>query len=130
MFAFLCLLSQTAFALDKDDEAALRDTQKLLGDQAALKAFTKDNPDAAKALDQTKELTKGNPQQQAELNNISSSIFADMVKNNNGDSAAIQNQLQQALKDPSSFLNSLSPEQQARIRGLASEIDKQNAAKK
>ena len=40
--------------------------------------------------------------------------------------AAIQDQLQNALKDPKAFMNGLSPEQQARIRSLASEIEKKN----
>lgn len=36
----------------------------------------------------------------------------------------------EALKDPNAFMNGLPPEQQKRIRELASEIDKQNAANK
>lgn len=127
---FAILHVPSAFALDKDDEDALKDTQKVLTDEEALKAFTKDNKDAAGAVNQVNKLTNGNKAQNAEVNAISSDIFTDMVKSTNGDSAQIQEKLQQALKDPAAFMNSLTPEQQARIRGLASEIDKQNANNK
>ena len=121
------LPAPSAFALDSHDEEALKNTKALLTDEAALKAFTKDNPDAGKALQQIQALTGGNKAQMNEVNNLSSSIFEDMVKANNGDNAAIQAQLQEALKDPAGFLKRLSPEQQARIRNLASELDKKNA---
>ena len=75
-----------------------------------------------------KSLTHGNVQQQAEVNDISSSIFAEIVRQSNGDTIAIQAKLQQALKDPKGFMNSLSPEQQARIHSLAGQLDKQNGA--
>mgnify|MGYP003342434786 CR=1 FL=1 len=90
-------------------------------------AFAKDNPDALNALGQVDKLTQGNKAQKTEVNAISSDIFASMVKDQNGDSGAIQAKLREALKDPRGFMNSLTPEQQARIRGLASELEKQNA---
>ncbi|HEY8280257.1 MAG TPA: hypothetical protein VIH99_11580 [Bdellovibrionota bacterium] len=122
------LVSMPAFALDKNDEQALKETQNLLSDEKALAEFTKGNPAAANALDQVKIMTGGDATKQAEIKNISSSIFTDMVKANNGDPAAIQSQLQNALKDPQAFMKSLSPEQQKRIRDLASELEKKNAA--
>ncbi|MGZ3700694.1 MAG: hypothetical protein ACXWSD_02865 [Bdellovibrionota bacterium] len=125
--AAILAFSNGAYALDKDDADALADTQKLLHDQDALNAAAKDNKDATGALDQVNQMTAGNTKQKAEVNDISSTVFSDMVKNTNGDPAAMQEKLQQALKDPGAFLKSLPPEQQARIRGLASEMDKQNA---
>jgi hypothetical protein len=123
----LLFLSPTAFALDKDDEAALADTQKLLSDQQALDAFAKDNKDAQNALGQVDQLTGGNQAQKAEVNAIASSAFADMIKAENGDNAAVLLKLQQGLKNPAAFLKTLSPENQARLRQLGAEIDKQNA---
>jgi hypothetical protein len=122
----LLLSATSVLALEKNDEDALKDTQSLLSDQAAMNAFAKDNKDATHALDQVNELTRRNRQQQAEVNDISSSIFSDIVKQNNGDTVAIQAKLQQALKDPKGFMNSLSPEQQARIHSLAGQLDQQN----
>ena len=127
ILALLALAGPSGHALDANDEDALKDTQKLLGDEAALRAFAKDNPDALNALGQVDKLTQGNKAQKTEVNAISSDIFASMVKDQNGDSGAIQAKLREALKDPKGFMNSLTPEQQARIRGLASELEKQNA---
>jgi len=118
-----------AFALDQADEDALRDTQKLLGDQTRMKEFGRTDAEAGKALNQVKQLTGNDPAKQAEINGIASSVFADMVKSNNGDTVSMHDQLQKALADPKAFMNGLSPEQQKRIRDLASEIDKKNAAK-
>ncbi len=127
LIAVFFFYGSSANALEGGDQAALNDTQKLLHNQQALDNFTKDNPDAAKTLDQVKQITGGNKQQIGAVNDISSDIFADMVRANPNDSAAIFTKLQQALKDPKGFMNNLTPEQQARIRGLASEIDKKKA---
>jgi len=123
VFLFSCT---AALALDKADEDALKDTQGLLNDQKRLEELGKTDAEAGKALNQVKMLTQSDPKKQAELNAISSSIFANMVKSNNGDTITMQDQLQKALADPKAFMNGLSPEQQKRIRDLASEIDKQN----
>lgn len=129
----LALLSShptVSFALDPDDEAALADTQKLLNNQQALEAFAKDNPDAKKALDQASIAVGGDKKKQAEMNSLSADVFKDLVKSSNGDSAAMQEKLQQALKDPGAFLQQLTPEQQKRARDLASEMEKQQGAAK
>ena len=60
------------------------------------------------------------------MNDIASSVFTDMVHQNNGDTVTMHDQLQKALSDPKAFMNGLSPEQQKRIRNLAAEIDKDN----
>jgi hypothetical protein len=113
-----------AFALDKDDEDALADTQKLMSDEQALKAFAKDNKDAQGALDQVDKMTGGNKQQNAEVNGIASDVFANMVKQNNGDSAAIMQQLQDGLKDPEKFMKSMPAADQARIKALEAQMEK------
>lgn len=120
------LLAGPALALDKDKQDALKNTQALLASPEAMKAFAKDNADASRALEQTNQITKGNKAQNAEITDISSSVFADMVKQNDGDAAAMQEKLQNALKDPAAFIKTLSPQQQERIRSLASEMEKQN----
>ncbi len=122
-------LSGNSYALDQTDEDALKDTQALLHSQQRMEDFAKTNPDAQKALGDVHRLTNGDPAAKAEINSISSAVFEDMVRSNNGDSAALQLKLQQALKDPKAFMQTLSPEQQARIRALASEIDAKNAKK-
>lgn len=128
-------LSLTALALpgahaaDKSDGEDLKNLQTLLANPNAVREFAKGNKDALGALDQVNELTKGNQAQQVEINNIGSTILSDMDNKSNHDPMSIESQLQQALKDPKAFLQALPPEQQARIRNLASDLDKQNAAK-
>ncbi len=116
------------FALEQADEDALRDTQKLLGDQKRIEELSRTDAEASKALNQVKQLTGNDPAKQAEISGIASSIFTDMVKSNNGDTVTMHDQLQKALADPKAFMKGLSPEQQRRIRDLASEIDKKNEA--
>lgn len=130
LFLPLFLASTSAPALDPADEAALKETQALLNSPAQMEKLGATEADAGKALEQVKKMTNNDPKKAAELNAISSAIFEDMVKSSNGDSAGIEEKLQQALKDPKAFMNSLPADQQQRLRGLASEIDKENAAKK
>jgi len=126
----LSILGRSAFALDQTDQDALKDTEKLLGDQKRMEELGKSDAEAGKALNQLKQITGNDPKAQAEVNNIASTVFSDMVHKNNGDTVSMHDQLQKALADPKAFMNSLPPEQQKRIRDLASEIDKKNAAAK
>ncbi|MGZ3693465.1 MAG: hypothetical protein ACXWQO_04690 [Bdellovibrionota bacterium] len=109
--------------LNATDQAALADTQNLLNNQARLSEFTKGNPNAASALDQIKKLTNNDPKKQAEIKQLSSDIFANMTKASNGNDAAMMTKLQEGLRNPASFMQSLSPEQQAKIKAMAAEID-------
>lgn len=127
-FSAALFFSQSALAeLTAEQKAALANTQELLGSQAQLSEFTKGNPKAAGALDEVKRLTNNDPKKQAEINQISSDIFKSMAQKSNGDDNAMMNQLQEGLRNPASFMQSLTPEQQARIKAMAAEID---AAKK
>jgi uncharacterized protein YdbL (DUF1318 family) len=127
LLATLTLLSSgPAFALDASDAEALASTQQLLGNQNAMLDVAKHDAGAKGAMDQINQITKGDSRQTAEMNAISSSVFADMVKNTNGDSVAVQEKLQLALKDPGAFIKTLTPEQQARLNGLATQVAKQN----
>ena len=114
---FACLLAlsfsnTSAFALDQNDEDALKDTQKLLGDQNRMNELGRTDAEAGKALNQLKSISGNDPKVQAEMNTIASSVFTDMVQNNNGDTVTMHDQLQKALADPKAFMNGLSPEQQ------------------
>jgi hypothetical protein len=126
-FATLIYLFSATFAfsgtLDKNQQAALADTQDLLKNQARLSEFTKGNPDAAGALDKIKQLTNNDPKKQDELKAISSDIFASLTNNTSGNDAAMMGKLQEGLRDPASFMRSLTPAQQARIKAMAAEID-------
>lgn len=126
LFIFLTFALSTAQAaeLDAQQKAALADTQNLLNNQARLSEFTKGNPDAANALNQFKQLTGGDPQKQAQLQKLSSDIFTNITKQTGGNDAAIMQKLQEGLRNPASFMQSLTPEQQAQLKAMAAEIDK------
>jgi hypothetical protein len=121
------VLSSSSFALDKEQQDALKDTDDLLTNQQRLDAFAKENPDAKNALGDVKKLTGGDPKAMAEVNAISSSVFQDLVKGSGGDEAAVMQKLQEGLKNPAAFMQNLSPEQRARIQKLGAEIDAKNA---
>lgn len=124
---FALALSLPAHALDKETDDALKDTEDLLTNQQRLDAFAKENPDAKNALGDLDKLTGGDPKTQAEVQAISAAVFRDMVKANNGDDAAVMLKLQEGLKNPGAFLQGLSPEQRAKIKAMAAEIDAKNA---
>jgi hypothetical protein len=130
IFAFILALSAStsAFALDQTDQDGLKDTQALLGDQKRMEEMGRTDAEMGKALNQLKQISGNDAKVQAEVNAVASSVFSDMAHKNSGDSVSIHDQLQKALADPKAFMNGLSPEQQKKIRDLASEIDKKNAA--
>ena len=78
---------------------------------------------AERLLQQVQKLTGDDPHRQAQVNSITSDVFADLVREKNGDTAAIQERLEKAMADPKGFMNSLSPAQQEKIRSLAREIE-------
>lgn len=107
--------------LSAEDQAALKDTQALLKNPAALKGLVGDDERAALAA--IENLTKGTPGADGKIYDVSSEIFASIVKKANGDSAEIQRLLLEAQANPKKFMESLSPEQQAKIRAVAGQIE-------
>lgn len=121
LFVLLPAGSVLAGELSADDQEALRKTQALLQNPNALKE--EGNADEKAALAEISKLTKGDPKAEAQIHGLSADIFGDVVKKNNGDSAAIMKSLLEAQANPQKFMESLSPAQKAEIRRIASEID-------
>jgi len=124
--ACLAVGSFTAFSafgqLDAESQKALEDTKSLLQNPQVLKGPA-GNPNEKAALAEVDKLFQKNPQGAQQVNNLSAQIFEDMVKKNNGDSAAILNNLANAQKDPKAFLQTLTPAQQAQIKELAKDLE-------
>jgi hypothetical protein len=111
----------SAFAGSPETQQALDQTKALLQNPNALK--TSGSKDEKAALDAVANLTNGVPGAEASMQSLSAGIIEDVVKKTNGDPAAIQSLLLDAQANPGKFLESLSPQQQAEIRRIASEID-------
>jgi hypothetical protein len=111
----------SAFASAPETQQALDQTKALLQNPNALKASGSKEEKAA--LDAVANLTKSVPGAEASMQSLSASIIEDVVKKTNGDPAAIESFLLEAQGNPGKFLESLSPQQQAEIRRIASEID-------
>ena len=123
--AGLFLLPSFALALDPADEQALAEVQALLQNPQVLKGPAGNASEKA-ALAEIEKLTKGDAKAQQDIHQLSSEIFTDMVKKDGTDEGAIMKALLEAQQNPGKFMQSLSPEQQKKIRELASEIDKKN----
>lgn len=123
---FGLLLPVSAPAFDEADQAALSEVQALLQDPAALKGPA-GNPQEKAALAEIEKISK-DPAVRQGIHQVSSDIFTDLAKTHDGNEGGIGAALIEAQRDPAKFMRSLSPEQQKKIRDLASEIDKKNGA--
>jgi hypothetical protein len=127
IFALL-LLPAFAFAAEEGNQEqevkeALEQTKALLNDTAFRNGYQSD-PNAKEAHAKVKEIVGNNSRQQQEIYSLSSEAFEKIVADAKGDPGKIMEILQKAQADPKEFMRSLPPEQQKRIRELASEIDK------
>jgi anion-transporting ArsA/GET3 family ATPase len=125
LIAGLFLLPAFALAFEEADDKALAEVQALLQNPEVLKGPAGNQKEKA-ALAEIEKLTKGDPKAQQEINQLSSDIFTKMVQTNGAGEGDIMKALLEAQQNPGKFMQSLSPEQQKKIRDLASEIDKKN----
>ncbi len=61
--------------------------------------------------------------QTQEIYNLSSSIFVDLAKNNNQDPNEMMRSLEAAQRDPAAFINSMTPEQKAKLKDIATQLE-------
>lgn len=115
--------------LKSDDADSLQKTQNLLKDKAAREAFIKENPEAQQHVNQMNSLGMS-ANQQNEIYGVSSEIFAQLIKENNGDSVAVSKMLLEAQKNPEAFYKSLSPESQAKIKAMGFQLEEKNSPNK
>jgi hypothetical protein len=99
-------------------------TRKLLTDPETREREGLNNADAKAAHQKILDLTGSNSQQTEAIYGISADAFQDITNRTKGDTSAILDILTKAQKDPKAFFQSLSPDQQARIKTLGAEIDK------
>lgn len=109
--------------LDAASQDALQKTKALLTDQAQRDQYSKTNAEAAQADQNLKALMGNNSADTAQAYQLSSEIFDTLVKQTNGDPVALQKILSEAMKNPAAFAQQLTPEQKAKLSGLAQKAE-------
>jgi hypothetical protein len=114
--------------LDKYNQEALKKTQDFLKNKSEREAFINKSPDAQPYAQKMNDMGM-NESQKNKTFNISADVFAELVKENNGDAAAVQKMLLNAQQNPEAFYNSLSPENKKMIESLGSEMEAMMSSK-
>lgn len=124
----LCLISQVGLAnsLSAEDKEALRKTQEVLNNPQLRQDYLSKASDGQKVGNKLNAVTK-DPKQQNEIYNLSSEIFADMVKEAGGNEVKLMELLSNAQKNPKGFANSLKPEHRQKLKSLGHKIEKSDS---
>lgn len=132
-FLMLSLLLSVLGASDtraqnvRDDEAnrkALEDTQKLLRDRIQREQAIQGSEPAQKANQEAQTLG-GSAQNADQIYSLSAEIFANIVKQSNGDAAKMQQMINDAALHPEKLDLFMTPEIRQQLKGLANEIERQ-----
>lgn len=120
------------FASGEEDPAvasALKDTKDLLKNKSQREELFKKDERAKTANSQVDSVTGGNAAQSQQIYDISSDAFSSVMQNVGNDPNKAMELLQKAQGNPEAFFKSLPPEVQAKIRGVASDIEKNGKTK-
>ena len=122
------LLATTVSFADDDLDPALKDVQELLRTESKRHEVIKDSPKAQQADAFALQAVGGNQQLKNEVYDVSADIMATVQRLSGGDPAKMQQMLQKALQNPGEFLKSLPADQQAKIRGIANQVEKNKSS--
>ena len=122
------LLATTVSFADDDLDPALKDVQELLHTESKRHEVIKDSPKAQQADAFALQAVGGNQQLKNEVYDVSADIMATVQRLSGGDPAKMQQMLQKALQNPGEFLKSLPADQQAKIRGIANQVEKNKSS--
>jgi hypothetical protein len=107
--------------LDSQSTDALAATLRMLTDPAARGQVIAGDPNAAE-IDRQVQGMAGTPALAQEVYGIAAEVFADLVRNTDGDPRRMSEALDQAKSDPAGFAAMLRPETLDRLRELATKI--------
>lgn len=111
--------------LDAASEEALRRTQSLMTNPGERDKMIRDNPELQAMEHNINNVAAGNGTVKNGIYDISSKVFATIVKKSNGDATKMKLLLQEAQSNPEKFYNeNFSAAEQAAIRGIAQEVEK------
>jgi hypothetical protein len=121
--SFICAAGLArAGQLDPSNQDAVNQTKQVMTDPEKLKAATANDPQAKQA-DENAERLMGNKTDTADLYKLSADIFGNVASDANGDPAKMQESLNQALKNPAGFADSLTPDQAAKLHQLTNKVE-------
>lgn len=115
---------------DQATEKALKDTQNLLKNKSQREALFKKDSKAKEADSKVNSVTGDDAANSQKLYDISADIMPSLMQAVGNDPNKAMELLQKAQTDPEGFYKSLPPEIREKIRGVASDIESKNAAKK
>jgi hypothetical protein len=128
--SYFTLVTVAHAELDKQDEQALKETQQLMTNkEERTKAIQKD-PKAQTADANLKALMGGNANATEEVYALAADVFANVMKEANGDVGKMQEMMAKFMRDPAAFANSWTPEQKAKLKLLAEKIGRPEMAPK
>lgn len=105
--------------IDKATQEALEQTQRLLRDKNQRNAAIQNSPESQSNHQELEKLV-GSGKNTDAVYDLSADIFAKLVKESNGDPLIMQQKL---LENPQAYLDSLSPEQKARIKAISNSAE-------
>ena len=123
LFTFLLVLGMSVQNVYADEtSSALQKNQDCLKNQNC--DFSK--TDVGKMIDQKVfEIAGGNTKRKQELYSLAADVLPTLAQQANGDPTKMQAIMGKAQADPKSFLNSLSPETQTKIKNMAKALKNQ-----
>lgn len=121
-------MATTVSFADDDIDPALKDVQELLRTESKRNEVIKDNPKAQQADAFALQAVGGDKNLKNDVYDVSADIMATVQKLSGGDTAKMQQMLQKALQNPGEFLKSLPADQQAKIRGIATQVEKNKSS--
>ncbi len=122
IFLFFSESAKAQALSDPGSAEALEKTTALLRDQSQREKAISESPDAKKNHADLKELA-GSEENINGAYGISANIFEKMVRDSGGDVSLMQKMIEKAQRDPSSFYESLTPDQKKNIDALAKQIE-------
>lgn len=125
VFTFSIFIHHQAMA----QEDPLRQTQALLLDRKAREGIIANDKKAFEADSFASQTVNGNAEDKQKLYEISAQAMGHLVNKYNGDVNQMQKAMEQALKDPEKFRNSLPPEMIKQIQELARKVEGQKSPK-
>lgn len=134
MSKFLVLVLSVSFMAttvsfaDDDLDPALKDVQELLRTESKRNEVIKNDAKAQQADAFALQAVGGDKNLKNEVYDVSADIMATVQKLSGGDTAKMQQMLQKALQNPGEFLKSLPADQQAKIRGIANQVEKNKSS--
>ena len=121
---FIGLLLMSSLSLAEGDEDATKSTQNLLRSSKERKELIKHDDRAKEADHQVDQITGGDGHAKEEMYDISAALMPWLVEQSGGDSDKMNALLEEALKNPQKFIDSMPESERARIKAISGRLEK------